>query len=159
TCISIGAPACQDGPTKVAVKTIHLLAGYDPVTGSAPMDPGGSGAPLIGALPIQTPVAPNGKYMVTANTLTQTILIINATTDTVVRSLPCSGGCHGANFGAKQGGGYYAYVSSKFSNDLIVVDPDPNNDGDPSDAKIVGRVLLTADPDTTTDDTPTLHLG
>jgi len=40
-------------------------------------------------------------------------------------------------------GGYYAYVSSKFSNDLIVVDPDPNNDGNPIDAKIVGRVLLT----------------
>ena len=33
------------------------------------------------------------------------------------------------NFGAKKGGGYYAYVSSKFSNDLIVLDPDPNDDG------------------------------
>ena len=159
TCISIGAPACNDGNTKVAVKTIHLLAGYDPVTGSAPLDPGGSGAPLIGALPIQTPVAPNGKYMITANTLTQTILIVDTSTDTVVRSLPCSGGCHGVNFGAKQGGGYYAYVSSKFSNDMLVVDPDPNNDGNPIDAKIVGRVLLVADDDTKTDDTPTLYAG
>jgi len=159
TCISIGAKACRDGQNTVATKTIHLLAGYDPVTGSAPPDPGGSGAPLIGGLPIQTPVAPHGKYMITANTLTATILIIDTATDTVVRSLPCSAGCHGVNFGAKQGGGYYAYVSSKFSNDLIVVDPDPNNDGNPIDAKIVGRVLLTAGNHTRLDDTPTEHLG
>ena len=159
TCVSIGAPACHDGQNKVATKTINLLAGYDPVTGTAPLDPGGSGALFIGGLPIQTPVAPHGKYMITANTLTQTILIIDTATDTVVRSLPCSAGCHGVNFGAKQGGGYYAYVSSKFSNDLIVVDPDPNNDGDPIDAKIVGRVLLTAGDFTRLDDTPTAHLG
>ena len=35
-----------------------------------------------------------------------------------------------------------AYVSSKFSNDLIVVNPDPNDDGNPADANIVGRILL-----------------
>ena len=64
---------------------------------------------------------------------------------TLVKILPCSAGCHGVNFGAKQGGGYYAYVSSKFSNDLIVVDPDPNSDGNPLDATIVGRVILVAD--------------
>jgi hypothetical protein len=58
--------------------------------------------------------------------------------------LPCSAGCHGVNFGAKKGGGYYAYVSSKFSNDMIVVDPDPNDDGNPLDAQIVGRVILVA---------------
>jgi len=104
-------------------------------------------------------VAPHGKYMITATTLTATILIIDTATDTVVRSLPCNAGCHGVNFGAKQGGGYYAYVSSKFSNDLIVVDPDPNNDGNPIDAKIVGRVLLTAGNHTRIDDTPTAHLG
>jgi len=60
--------------------------------------------------------------------------------------LPCDPGCHGAQFGAKKGGGYYAYVSSKFSNRLLVVDPDPNgalapNDG--SNAVIAGQVLLT----------------
>ena len=159
TCVSMGAPACHDGNTLVATKTIALLAGYDPVTGTAPLDPGGSGAPLIGALPIQTPVSPNGRYMVTANTLTATILIIDTSSDTVVRSLPCSAGCHGVNFGAKEGGGYYVYVSSKFSNDLIVVDPDPNDDGNPIDAKIVGRVLLTAGAGTLMDDTPTLYRG
>ncbi|HEX5977187.1 MAG TPA: beta-propeller fold lactonase family protein, partial [Nitrososphaeraceae archaeon] len=101
------------------------------------------------ALPIQTPVSPNGEYMVTANTLTGSIAI----TDTVdkngkminkiVKSLDCDPGCHGVNFGAKKDGGYYAYVSSKFSNRLIVVDVDPNNDGNPVDAKIAGSVLLT----------------
>lgn len=159
TCISIGAPACRDGAAKVDMKTIPLLAGYDPVSGSAPMDPGGSGAPMIGGLPIQTPVSPNGKYMVTANTLTATILIIDTETDTVVRSLPCSAGCHGVNFGAKRGGGYYAYVSSKFSNDLLVLDPDPNNDGNPFDARIVGRIIMTARHSTRTDDTPTQYPG
>ena len=75
-----------------------------------------------GALPIQTPVSPNGKYVITANTLSATITIIDTDTDELVKVLPCSAGCHGVNFGAKKGGGYYAYVSSKFSNDLIVVE-------------------------------------
>ena len=48
------------------------------------------------------------------------------------------------NFGAKAGGGYYAYVSSKFANDLIVVDLATKAE--------VGRVLLTSDADTTIDD-------
>jgi hypothetical protein len=65
--------------------------------------------------------------------------------------LPCDPGCHGVNFGAKSGGGYYAYVSSTFSNELIVVDGDPNNDGDSSDAEIAGRVSLVSS-NTQTDD-------
>jgi DNA-binding beta-propeller fold protein YncE len=94
------------------------------------------------ALPIQTPVSPNGQYVVTANTLTATIAITDTDTNTIVKTLPCDPGCHGVNFGAKEGGGYYAYVSSKFSNRMIVVDGDPNNDGNPEDAKIAGNVLL-----------------
>jgi hypothetical protein len=66
--------------------------------------------------------------------------------------LPCSAGCHGVNFGAKKGGGYYAYVSSKFSNDLIIVDYDPNKNGNVSDAKIAGRVVLVAKGDMKSDD-------
>jgi hypothetical protein len=80
---------------------------------------------------------------VTANTLTATIAITDTDTNTIVKTLPCDPGCHGVNFGAKEGGGYYAYVSSKFSNRMIVVDGDPNNDGNPDDAKIAGSVLLT----------------
>jgi DNA-binding beta-propeller fold protein YncE len=118
------------------IGTINLIANYDPISGAI--------TGPVGALPIQTPVSPNGRHMVTANTLTATITIVDTATDTLVKMLPCDAGCHGVQFGAKSGGGYYAYVSSKFSNVLIVVDPDPNGDGNASDAAVVGRVLLVA---------------
>jgi len=128
-----------DMNTHTVIKNINLIEHYDPLSGAI------SGP--VGALPIQTPVSPDGKNMVTANTLTGTITIIDtrpnlASTDEVVAMLACDPGCHGVQYGAKQGGGYYAYVSSKFSNRMLVVDPDPNGDGDPSDAKIVGKVGL-----------------
>lgn len=145
TCVSVEAPACNDGATKVATKTIKLLlagsgslGNYDPISGS--------GFSNAGGLPIQTPVSPDGKFVVTANTLTGTITIIDTATDTLVKVLPCSAGCHGVNFGAKDGGGYYAYVSSKFSNDLIVVNLDGTN------SAIVGRIILAAS-GTSVDDT------
>lgn len=134
-----------DTQTKAVVKTINLLANYDPISGAI--------TGPVGALPIQTPVSPDGKSMVTANTLTGTITIVDPATDTVVAMLLCEPGCHGVQWGAKQGGGYYAYVSSKFANVLLVVDPDPNNNGDPADATIVGRILLTSAVATATDDT------
>ncbi|MDR4470785.1 MAG: hypothetical protein MRJ68_21215, partial [Nitrospira sp.] len=120
-----------------------------------------SGKTFVGALPIQTPVDPRGTNMVTANTLTATLTVVdtrhllpngsvNPNEDTVVAMLPCDPGCHGVQYGAKKGGGYYAYVANKFGNGMIVVDPDPNGDGDPSDAEIAGRVLLVG---TGTDDT------
>ena len=126
------------------IKQINLLENYDPLSGnvSGPM----------GFLPIQTPVSPDGQYMVTANTGSATITIIDTEKDELVKDLPCSAGCHGVNFGAKKDGGYYAYVSSSFSNDLIVVDGDPNNDGDPSDAEITGRIALIGSPKTQIDD-------
>ena len=126
------------------IKTINLLENYDPISGNI------SGP--IGFLPIQTPVSPDGQYMVTANTGSGTITIIDTETDELVKDLPCSAGCHGVNFGAKKDGGYYAYVSSSFSNDLIVVDGDPNNDGNPSDAKVAGRISLIGSPETQVDD-------
>lgn len=118
------------------LKHINLLANYNPLTGSI--------TGPVGALPIQTPVSPNGKNMVTANTLTGTITIVDTATDEIVAMLPCDPGCHGVQYGAKLGGGYYAYVTSKFSNRMLVVDPDPNNDGNPVDAAIVGSVGLFA---------------
>ena len=140
-----------DTQVKTVVKTINLLENYDPI--------GGAVTGPVGALPIQTPVSPNGKSMVTANTLTGTIIIVDPVTDTVVAMLPCDPGCHGVQYGAKQGGGYYAYVSSKFSNSLIVVDPDPNGDGNPADATVAGRILLTATSSTATDDAITSNRG
>ncbi|PTN11040.1 multicopper oxidase domain-containing protein [Nitrosomonas aestuarii] len=121
---------------------INLIASYDPVSGD--------GAANSGILPIQTPVDPTGRVVVTANT-GGSITIVDTSTNTVVAVLPCDPGCHGANFGAKAGGGYYAYITSKFSNRLIVVDPDPNDDGDFSDAAIAGTIAM-ADNSATTDD-------
>jgi YVTN family beta-propeller protein len=146
--------------TNTEIKKINLIANYDPVGGGVVQDPV-SGKTFVGALPIQTPVSPVGTNMVTANTLTASITIVdtrhllsngsvNPNEDTVVAMLPCDPGCHGVQYGAKLGGGYYAYVASKFGNAMIVVDPDPDGNGDPSDAAIVGRVLLVG---TGTDDT------
>lgn len=126
------------------LSTINLLANYDPISGDI--------AGPVGGLPIQTPVSPDGRYAVTANTLTASITIIDTDTDSVVAMLPCDPGCHGVQFGAKQGGGYYAYVSSKFSNRLIVVDADPNEDGDASDAIVAGTISLVAPDGTPSDD-------
>jgi len=128
-----------------------LITNYNPVTGAI--------TGPVGALPIQTPVSPNGRNMVTANTLTGTIVVTNTQTDTVVAMLGCDPGCHGVQYGAKQGGGYYAYVSSKFSNRLLVVDPDPNGDGNPADAAIAGSVGLLASNATQSDATITGNAG
>jgi hypothetical protein len=146
TCISIVTDACK-GVAVVGdqTKTINLLLGgttvanYNPV---APLLTGDMGS--SGALPIQTPVSPDGQWVVTANTLSGTISFISTVTDTLIKVIPCSPGCHGINFGAKAGGGYYAYVSSKFSNDLVVVDLATQAEA--------GRVLLTSGPGTTIDD-------
>src|SRR5215831_2459569 len=132
-------------------KVFSLLANYDPISGDI--------TGPVGGLPIQTPVSPDGRWVFTANTLTATVTIVDTATDTLVKSIPCDAGCHGINFGAKAGGGYYAYVSSKFSNELLVIDPDPNGDGSAADAAVVGRVLLTADAGTKSDDVVTGNAG
>lgn len=137
--------------TGTILKTINLLENYNPVTGKI-IGP-------VGGLPIQTPVSPDGIAMVTANILTDTITIVDTSTDTLVASLSCDAGCHGVQFGAKAGGGYYAYVSSQSSNVLQVVDIDPNGDGNPADAAVVGRILLTATANTAMDDTITANDG
>lgn len=127
------AGSCIPG-TKIKDVPLLLNGNYDPATGPL-------GGP-IGALPIQTPVSPDGKFVITGNTLTGTITIIDTKTDTLVKMIGCDPGCHGVNFGAKKGGGYYAYVTSKFANRLIVLDYDPNNDGNVEDAVIAGAVVL-----------------
>lgn len=128
-----------------------------------------TGVTFVGALPIQTPVSPDGNNMVTANTLTGTITVVdtrptvngqpNPNEDKVVKMLGCDPGCHGVNYGAKKGGGYYAYVSNKFSNRMLVVDPDPNHDGNPTDATVVGTILLTATSKTAKDGTISEYAG
>jgi len=126
------------------IKNINLIENYNPISGAM--------TGPVGILPIQTPVSPDGKAVVLANTGGM-ILIVDTATDTIVKMLACDPGCHGANFGAKQGGGYYAYVTSKFSNQLIVVDVDPNGNGDLTQAAIVGRISLVAGASVPKDDT------
>jgi DNA-binding beta-propeller fold protein YncE len=134
SCVSIKGKACVSNGQPVGAKTVRLDRGYDPISGSHRNN--------LGILPIQTPVSPDGNYMLTANTTSGTVTVYNVKTDTVVKTLPCDPGCHGINFGAKKGGGYYAYLSNKFSNALTIIDGDPNGDGNPKDAAIVGRMTL-----------------
>src|SRR5262249_58674883 len=101
---------------------------------------------------IQAPGSRDVKVMVAANILTDPIPLIDTKTDTLVAMLPCDAGCHGVQWGAKKGGGYYAYVSSQFSNTFQVVDPNPDGSGDLTHAAIVGRILLKSLPSTAVDD-------
>jgi DNA-binding beta-propeller fold protein YncE len=159
--ITIKNPSTS-GPSATLSKTINLLnlKITDPATGFTYGDvyntlcASAAECAPIGGLPIQTPVSPDGKYAIVANTLAAKILVIDTATDKVVASLPCDAGCHGVQFGAKSGGGYYAYVSSKFSNRMIVVEP---RNG--SDAAIVGSVLLTATGTTAIDGTVSAYAG
>ena len=123
------------------IKDINLLQGYDPKTGCTAdcVDN------LIGGFPVQIPISPDGKFAITGNTLGGTISIVDTTTDTLVRLIPCDPGCHGVNFGAKEGGGYYAYITPKFANRLLVLDYDPNGDGNADDAEVVGAIVLAND--------------
>lgn len=110
-------------------------------------------------VPIQLPVSPDGRFVAVAVLSLTTvpractgfpdhIAVIDTATDTVVRfvGVPAregtANGAHGANFGAKLGGGYYVHVASQFSNMLTVVDLDPNGDGSAADAAVAGRVFL-----------------
>ncbi len=123
------------------IKDISLLQGYDPKTGCTTNCLDG----LIGGFPVQIPVSPDGKFAITGNTFGGTISIVDTATDTLVKLIACDPGCHGVNFGAKEGGGYYAYITSKFANRLIVLDYDPDKNGKADDAKIAGAIVLAAD--------------
>jgi hypothetical protein len=162
-CGPAGAPLTCNGkqPGQKITDIKLLLNGNYDTAGGAITGP-------VGGLPIQTPVSPDGKFVITGNTLTATITIIDTDADggkgALVAMVPCDPGCHGVNFGAKKGGGYYAYVTSKFANRLIVLDYDADNDGTvtptgPDAPVIAGSVLLVEDANTVKDDTITGNRG
>lgn len=104
-------------------------------------------------VPIQTPVSPDERWVATAVLSLTTVArpqtgtpdhvaIIDTHTNQVVAFVPTPAGTHGANWGAKRGGGYYVYVTNQHANVLTVIDPDPNGDDDGSDAAAVGTLLL-----------------
>jgi plastocyanin len=104
-------------------------------------------------VPIQTPVSPDERWVATAVLSLTTVArpmtgapdhvaVIDTGRDEVVAILPAPGGAHGVNWGAKKGGGYYAWVTSQHSNVLTVLDPDPDGDGDGRDAAVAGTILL-----------------
>ncbi|GAB3260714.1 YncE family protein [Nocardioides dilutus] len=155
SCVSLKkkkAACATPGGGKAKTSTIDLWENYDPQTGP-------EAGKSWGGLTIQLPVSPDGKALLAVNTLSQTVNVIDPKTNKVIKDLPCNAGCHGANFGAKRGGGYYAYVSNKFSNAMQVIDIDPNNDGDISDAAIAGQLPLGPTSDTKMDDELVAHPG
>jgi YVTN family beta-propeller protein len=110
-------------------------------------------------VPIQTPVSPDGRFVATAVLSLTTVprgctgspdhvAVIDTRTDQVVRfvGIPAragtANGAHGANFGMKAGGGWYAHIASQFSNMMTVLDLDPNGDNSAADATVAGRILL-----------------
>ncbi|MFI5626187.1 YncE family protein [Nocardioides sp. NPDC051685] len=153
SCVSLKEDACATPDGGVAKNsTIDLWENYDPQTGPE------AGKPW-GGLTVQLPVSPDGKALLAVNTLSATVDVIDPKTNKMITQLPCNPGCHGANFGAKKGGGYYAYVSNKFSNAMQIIDVDPNNDGDISDAAIAGQLPLGPTSDTKMDDELVAHPG
>jgi DNA-binding beta-propeller fold protein YncE/plastocyanin len=137
--------------TAINVDTQTIL-GHIPVT-LAP--DGQTGLDIFHTLqvPIQTPVSPNERWAATAVLSLTTVdrpptssadhvAIIDTTTDQVVALVPTPAGTHGVNWGAKLGGGYYAYVTNQHANVLTIIDPDPNGDNNGADAAAVGTILL-----------------
>jgi len=137
--------------TVVDVDALELI-GNIPVT----LTPdGATGFDLLHTLqvPIQTPVSPDERWVVTAVLSLTTVereatgsadhvAVIDTALNEVVAFVATPAGTHGVNWGAKLGGGYYAYVANQHANVLTVVDPDPDADGEGSDAAVVGTILL-----------------
>lgn len=104
-------------------------------------------------VPIQTPVSPDERWAATAVFSLTTVArantgkadhvaIIDTALNEVVAFVPTPAGTHGVNWGAKLGGGYYAYTTNQHANVLSIIDPDPNGDGDGHDAAVVGSIVL-----------------
>ncbi|NJD67475.1 MAG: hypothetical protein C3F12_13850 [Candidatus Methylomirabilota bacterium] len=110
-------------------------------------------------VPIQPPVSPDGRFVgVAVLSLTTVgraptgspdhVAIIDTATDQVVAFLGTvatvdkGAGTHGANWGAKLGGGYYLYVANQFANFMTIIDPDPDANPATADAAVVGRIRL-----------------
>ena len=153
TCLSVTEAACpsKGGGSVVPTSKIDLRQNYDKISGEA--------TGPYGLSPIQLPISPDDQYMLVVGTFSANVLVIDMETHEIVKSLPCGPGCHGIQFGLKKGGGWFGLVSIKFSNKFVVVDGDPDGDGDPRDARVAGEMLTDPMPGIQMDDTPTGNLG
>ena len=137
--------------TVIDVDALELVTNI-PVT-LTPDGQSGLGLPHTLQVPIQTPVSPDERWVATAvlslttvpTTVTGSadhVAIIDTAINQVVAYVATPAGTHGINWGAKRGGGYYAYTTNQHANVLSVIDPDPDGDDDASDAAVVGTILL-----------------
>jgi plastocyanin/DNA-binding beta-propeller fold protein YncE len=81
----------------------------------------------VGAVPIQSPFSPDGRYVVVANTGTANASVIavdyrDPAKIRVVAEAPAYKGAHGVAYGFKEGGGFLAYVTNKYAPVLTVID-------------------------------------
>jgi YVTN family beta-propeller protein len=152
TCISIAEAACPTPNGDIrSTYAIDMRQNYNKITGE-------STGPFA-LVPIQIPISPDDRVLIGAGTVTGNFFMIDLHTNKLIKTFPAGPGAHGANFGAKQGGGYYLYATTKFMNKMVVIDPDPAGDGDLSKAKVAGEVIVDPEPDTQMDDTPTKWQG
>ncbi len=76
----------------------------------------------IGKGPIQVGLSPDGKYVVVPLTYDAAAAIISTETWEIVQKVPNVGlGAHGVAFGPQKGGGYYAYITNKFTTWVTVI--------------------------------------
>src|SRR5581483_2952128 len=144
-CVSIAEPACPTPDGKIQpTYDINLQANYNEVTGEV--------TGPYGLVPVQIPISPDDSVLLSANTGSDNVAVIDLHTNKLIKTLPAAAGTHGANFGAKKGGGWYGYVTNTLGNKMTVIDADPNHDGNPEDAKVAGEVLTDPEPDTYMDD-------
>lgn len=78
----------------------------------------------VGSGLIQVPFTPDDRWAVQAISGAGEVAIIDAQTDQIVKRIKTHLGAHGVVFGLKEGGGWYAYVSHKFSDVLSIIDMD-----------------------------------
>ena len=81
----------------------------------------------VGAVPIQSPFSPDGRWVVVANTGSASASIIAVDYDNpanikVVNEASAYKGAHGVAYGFKQGGGFLAYLTNKYAPVLTVID-------------------------------------
>jgi DNA-binding beta-propeller fold protein YncE/plastocyanin len=92
----------------------------------------------VGAIPIQSPFSPDGRFVVVANTGSANVSVISVDYEDparirVVAELPAYPGAHGVAYGFREGGGFLAYVTNKYAPVLTVIDlstPTPTKAGD-----------------------------